>query len=187
VNRNRLRRSWTGNRFEAVRPNFSWGLGRTYWRQVPGIGDKSIGLLSWTKGRTSLNSKSSNKFLRPREIARFGEMLRSMMDREFNFFGDQVWTNRVGLRPLRIQVNEPRTIEQNVAHTVDHDGIPSDAIQLRMSRAISRLTGERRVSLRFCASCRQASLTVGCAEGPSRGRSHRSWLTDAFGKGSADM
>lgn len=64
---------------------------------------------------------------------------------------------------------------------------PKRCDPLRMGRAISSLTGERRVSLRFCASRRQASLTVSCAEGPSRGRSHRSWLTDAFGKGSAGM
>ena len=91
-------------------------------------------------------------------------------------------TNRLKLGPFHIRVNEPRTVEQNVAHTVDHGGIPSDAIQLRSGQALSS-----RVSLRFCASCRQVSLTAGCAEEPGRGRSHRSWLADAFGKGSADM
>src|SRR5438445_350705 len=33
-----------------------------YWRQVLGIGNKSIALLSWTKDRTSSNWKSNNKF-----------------------------------------------------------------------------------------------------------------------------
>lgn len=55
-----------------------------------------------------------------------------------------------------------------------------------MDQARSNLAGGRRVSLRFCASRRQASLTVDCAEGPGRGRSRRSWLTDAFGRGRAD-
>ena len=31
----------------------------------------------------------------------------------------QVWVNRVKRTAARIRVNEPRTIEQNVAHTVD--------------------------------------------------------------------